>query len=84
MTKVIGVKVNDDFYNKIKDEYDNISQYLKKCIDYYEKSKVDVVNSNVNHIKKDSEYNLLCKALDSLPVRYNRFFSKTDKKGGLD
>ena len=88
MSKVLSCKVKENIYNTINSMEKPNSEILRELVTKYVKTLQN--NTKNNGIppsipnKKDSEYNLLCKALDSLPVRDNRFFSKIDKKGGLD
>ena len=78
--KVLGCKVEDDLYNKIKKEHGNTSAFLRNLIDLYykdqastTKTEVNLTETLVNHISKEDEYKLLCKVLDSLRLRHNRF-----------
>lgn len=76
--KVIGYKVSNSFYYKIKKEHGNVSEFLRKAVDYYLNSKVNGVNSTCSNMKDVYEYDLLCKALDSLPKRNNQFSNEKE------
>lgn len=77
--KVIGYKVDDSFYYKIKKEYGNVSEFLRKAVKYYLENTVNEVNSHFKQIKDVDEHNLLRKALDSLPKHYNDFYDDLEK-----
>lgn len=76
----MGIKVEDKFYNEIKEKYGSISEYLQKAIDFYENNKVNVVNSNVNDTKGKKTYNEVHKQVDALITKNKTFFRDFSKK----
>jgi len=84
MSKVLSCKVEDSIYNIINSLEESNSEVLRDLVTNYVESLENNTKNNgilqVYHSKEDYEYILLCKALDSLTRRHNRFFTYSTKK----
>lgn len=78
MTKVFSVRINESLFDEIIKEIQDQGLNRKS---FFETVTTQYFNKNIHekqsiqHIYKQQEgdeYNLLCKALDSLPKRYNK------------
>lgn len=67
MSKVLGVKVDDDVYNKIA-SMGNISDVLRSALDFYlnynQNKEVNHTESMVNQSCFNCKYQNLCKLID--------------------
>ena len=82
MTKVFSVRISESLFNKIIKEIEDQGSTRKEWfISRYNENKSlrKPVYATVYKQQDSNEYNLLCKALDSLPKRYNRFLVDSDE-----
>ena len=64
--RTIGCKVDDELFNTINDLDISNSEFLRKAINHYLKHLKEKRLTKVNHKKNFSEYEMLCKTLDSI------------------
>jgi hypothetical protein len=79
--KVVGCKVEDEIYYKIKEENENVSEFIRKLITGYFDNLDHPITKNtvftyglplVNQDNSFDEYQMLCRTLDSLKRRYRK------------
>lgn len=61
--KVLGAKVEDEFYKEFK-KLGNISEHVRRACQQYLDSKVNLVKTHVNHNISDDEHQSIRKELD--------------------
>lgn len=64
--KVLGCKVEDDFYDKFKELDGTISQHVYKACKLYLESQVNLSKTQVNHDISDDKYQNIHSEIDSL------------------
>jgi len=76
--KTIGCRVSNDEYQRLKNKYGNINQFMKKAIQSYENKGINRINSVSKPISCTYSYDEVQIRVDDLISRYFKVFNKTE------